>query len=1100
MKKTITLPILLCLSSLALLAQPEWMMFHASDAVSGFQLRDGHIWVSSGSGLHKLNTATGERTTFNSSNSDLPGHGGNDLGVNGNGAVWLAGAGDYTTNYLSRFDGANWETWTTINGFDIDGVLHLVADHQDKAWFFGAFNQAALLVYENGNFTPIAPPGPEWLFMNGTYTPIEATTDGHLWAMFRDSAFEEFPIGEYDGNTWTFHDLTALGAPYPYSYKFHADEQNNLLVLSGDLDGSTIFKYDGQNWTTIDAAFNVNDFLNTKQPMYTDAQGNLWCSLWNNTLVRYDGQNWATTDMADLGLTGGHPEQFSIDETGNWWFIYVFETPYNYRKVLYKYDGNALQQVDLSNAGLFTNNILSLLIDPLQNKWAKSYSELIKFDGADWETHTFEPYSSYTLPPSAADRWGNLWFSGAVSFVGRYDGLAFTKIDVYDPSGQPLDYPGNLVVKKDGTVYFATGAQAIIAYKNGETSYLDSMNTTVWGSPFDDVSYHVALDTADRLWSLGYALHRLDGNAWTEIPLWEQNIFGGVDWFVMDPQNRVWVSYGISLPGAGSSYQVYDGTTWQPFGMPFEDRTLPVWDAQGNMWVGGALGLYKYDGSNWTNYNIFNSELPYNEVQDLKIDEYSNLWLAFQYAGLAVFNENGLQNIDAKQLPVLSGTIYRDLNGNQQNDPDDLPLGFHRAFLLPDSVATFSNFEGIYQFRLPTGDYEVQYLPIPNWNVELGAPNSYNISLGSAGQSGLNFRVAPEEDVHAGNILLTGGFPRCNQAVGYWLDWRNLGTFTENGQAQLTLDPKVEFLYSFPAPEQVNGNVLTWDYADLVPFDSRQVYLQLLMPNELATDSSLFFEAILVRTDPASGSVALDTNLLVQTVACSYDPNDKLAQPNGEVQDGQSLLGNALDYTIRFQNTGNDTAFTVVIRDTLEAGFDPNTLELLGASHPMTARLEPNGAMEFRFDHILLPDSTTNEAGSHGFVRYRVRARAGLSSPALLTNTAYIYFDLNQAVVTNTTANELVDQFVAVLEQEKDRVQLVLSPNPCSDWLQVALTEPAQTGFQWRIVDVRGSLVESGQFNGAHPLSLKVQQLPKGAYWLFLESAGEFASGKFVRQ
>jgi hypothetical protein len=60
------------------------------------------------------------------------------------------------------------------------------------------------------------------------------------------------------------------------------------------------------------------------------------------------------------------------------------------------------------------------------------------------------------------------------------------------------------------------------------------------------------------------------------------------------------------------------------------------------------------------------------------------------------------------------------------------------------------------------------------------------------------------------------------------------------------------------------------------------------------------------------------------------------------------------------------------------------------------------------FDNIALPDSTTNEAGSHGFVQYSVRAKAGLPNGAQIPNTASIYFDFNLPVVTNATHSTLV--------------------------------------------------------------------------------------------
>ena len=54
----------------------------------------------------------------------------------------------------------------------------------------------------------------------------------------------------------------------------------------------------------------------------------------------------------------------------------------------------------------------------------------------------------------------------------------------------------------------------------------------------------------------------------------------------------------------------------------------------------------------------------------------------------------------------------------------------------------------------------------------------------------------------------------------------------------------------------------------------------------------------------------------VQTIIrCSYDPNDKSVTPAGIGEKLYTLKTSALQYQIRFENTGNDTAYHVVIQE-----------------------------------------------------------------------------------------------------------------------------------------------------------------------------------------
>ncbi|MCP4439693.1 MAG: hypothetical protein GY810_12180 [Aureispira sp.] len=69
-----------------------------------------------------------------------------------------------------------------------------------------------------------------------------------------------------------------------------------------------------------------------------------------------------------------------------------------------------------------------------------------------------------------------------------------------------------------------------------------------------------------------------------------------------------------------------------------------------------------------------------------------------------------------------------------------------------------------------------------------------------------------------------------------------------------------------------------------------------------------------------------------QNVA-SYDPNDKAAQPAGYDTAHYIYKNTAIDYKVRFQNTGTDTAFNIMILDTLSSYLDIPSLQMGASSH-----------------------------------------------------------------------------------------------------------------------------------------------------------------------
>ena len=55
----------------------------------------------------------------------------------------------------------------------------------------------------------------------------------------------------------------------------------------------------------------------------------------------------------------------------------------------------------------------------------------------------------------------------------------------------------------------------------------------------------------------------------------------------------------------------------------------------------------------------------------------------------------------------------------------------------------------------------------------------------------------------------------------------------------------------------------------------------------------------------------------------------------------------------------------------------------------------------------MLPDSTCCEEDSHGLVSYLIRPLPDLDPGTVIENTAYIYFDNNPPIITNTTWNTI---------------------------------------------------------------------------------------------
>jgi hypothetical protein len=143
----------------------------------------------------------------------------------------------------------------------------------------------------------------------------------------------------------------------------------------------------------------------------------------------------------------------------------------------------------------------------------------------------------------------------------------------------------------------------------------------------------------------------------------------------------------------------------------------------------------------------------------------------------------------------------------------------------------------------------------------------------------------------------------------------------------------------------------------------------------------------------------------------SFDPNDKAVSPGGVTEAHYTPTGRALDYVVRFQNTGTDVAYRVAVVDTLSEHLDISTLQMGAVSHPYTMQVSGKGrpVLTFTFKDINLPDSTADEPRSHGRIQFSISPKDGLPEKTRVENFADIFFDYNEPVRTNTTANTLYD-------------------------------------------------------------------------------------------
>jgi hypothetical protein len=245
---------------------------------------------------------------------------------------------------------------------------------------------------------------------------------------------------------------------------------------------------------------------------------------------------------------------------------------------------------------------------------------------------------------------------------------------------------------------------------------------------------------------------------------------------------------------------------------------------------------------------------------------------------------------------------------------------------------------------------------------------------------------------------------------------------------------------------------------------------------------------------------------LCTTVRTSFDPNDITAVPTGVGAQHFIQNNTVLDYKIRFQNTGNDTAFVVRLLNQLPPELDKTTLKIGTGSHPFTYSLKANGVLEFLFTNIRLEDSTSNEPKSHGFVTYSIKTKPNLAVGTTIENQANIYFDTNAPVATNIYTHTIGEALTVSTTQSIDNQHFTIKimPNPMHDAAAFEVESYSQSyqqgvnNLNLVLYNALGQVVLSQNFVG-NRLVVERQNLPQSCYFYKINNAnGLLTQGKLM--
>jgi len=433
-------------------------------------------------------------------------------------------------------------------------------------------------------------------------------------------------------------------------------------------------------------------------------------------------------------------------------------------------------------------------------------------------------------------------------------------------------------------------------------------------------------------------------------------------------------------------------------------------------------------------------------------------------------------NVQNCQYNILHGTIYNDIDADGVFNGTDYIMPNYMVNIAPaDSVfsyvydSTYTAYVGQGSF-IVTPDNAAYYTQTSNPNINFSGyttDDTLNVGLyGTLGITDLEVDITPytyQYTCYQGCAYNFSWFwPYNIGSIGsYIIHYRNVGTDTLSGVLKIKYDSLFDN-FGTSNPSVINDSVLsfsndtlTWQYFNLMPGEVRYFNTGGLDTNAIPGE----IHEVIVTGYPLINDVAPSSNYdtCYQTVLGSWDPNFKEVKPDSNITFQQVVTGVPLIYTIHFQNTGNDTAYVVKIRDTLSTKLDMSSFEMISASHPYSMQITGGKIIEWKFDNIMLPDSGANKILSNGYLKYRITPFTNLNEGDSITNNAAIYFDNNLPVITNKAVTHIELTTNTNVFEEKN-LDIIIYPNPTNRDFKIII--PPLTK-QIRITNSIGQIVQS---------------------------------------
>lgn len=444
---------------------------------------------------------------------------------------------------------------------------------------------------------------------------------------------------------------------------------------------------------------------------------------------------------------------------------------------------------------------------------------------------------------------------------------------------------------------------------------------------------------------------------------------------------------------------------------------------------------------------------------------------------------------------TIQGTNRYDEDANGCSPSDIIYPNFKLNFSDGTNSATLvSNTSGTYRYDVQSGTQTITPL-LENPTYFVVSPTTASVIFPStASPYAQNFCVAPNGNHNDLEVtLLPIGIARPGFDAYYKIVYKNKGTHSQSGTISLDFDDTImDLLSAYPVTSNQVMNSLTWNFNNLLPFETRAIDLVLNLNSPLETPplNSGSFLYYTVNINGFTDETPIDNvSALSQPVINSLDPNDKICIEGTTIE--PSVVGNYVHYIINFENTGTAEAQNIVVKDIIDTTkYDITSLIPLAGSASFITRITTTNQVEFVFQNINLPFTP---GSNDGYVAFKIKTKPTLVLGDAFSNTANIYFDYNAPIVTNTattTIAALANPTFAFSDY------FTLSPVPTKGTLSISSKQDSTI----KSVSIYNTLGQLMLVTSNPSKTIDVSDLTSGSYFIKVITDKGSSSETFIKE